>query len=273
MVGLARIRVTIGYAVTLLVVSTLMARLEPDAADRVIQHASTNLHNLAHGRLGTLLASAFVVDAGPPYLWLPGLVCLLALGELIWGGWRLIVLFGIGHVGATLVVAAGLVAAVGFDVVPVAVARDEDVGMSYGAAAVLGALTPVIPRRWQPVWMGWWLAASVVVVVVERDFTDVGHALALTLGLMVSAGLRRDGFWSWPRAVLAVAAVSFGFLVIANDSDVVRVAAQAGLVGASCGAALAFVSKWLLVQWNSSAEASIQSERHDSGGPRGVRRA
>ena len=55
----------------------------------MFRHASTNLHNLSHGRVGTLLESAFVVDAGPIYVWLPGLVCLLGLAELLWGsvGW------------------------------------------------------------------------------------------------------------------------------------------------------------------------------------------
>ncbi len=45
----------------------------------MISHASTNLHNLSHGHIGTLLVSAFVIDAGPIYVWLPGLMCLLAL--------------------------------------------------------------------------------------------------------------------------------------------------------------------------------------------------
>ena len=74
----------------------------------MIRHASTNLHNLSHGHLGTLLGSAFVVDAGPIYDWLPGLVCLLALAELLWRSARLVVAFAVGHVGATLLVAVGL---------------------------------------------------------------------------------------------------------------------------------------------------------------------
>ncbi len=44
--------------------------------------ASTNLHNLAHGHVGTLLGSALVVDARTLYFWVLFLTCLLALAEL-----------------------------------------------------------------------------------------------------------------------------------------------------------------------------------------------
>ena len=66
---------------------------------------STNLHNLARGRLGTLIGSAFITDGDDLYAWLPGLVCLLALGELFRRGGRLVVAFALGHIGATVLVA------------------------------------------------------------------------------------------------------------------------------------------------------------------------
>ena len=63
----ARARFTVGYVAILAAVSFAILSLDPHARELVIQHASTNLHNLANGRLGTLLGSAFVVDAGPLY--------------------------------------------------------------------------------------------------------------------------------------------------------------------------------------------------------------
>ena len=149
------------YAVIVTGVTTALYALGPQVQDRVIRHVSTNLHNLAHGHFGTLLGSAFVIDAGPIYVWLPGLVCLLALAELMWGSGRLVVAFVAGHVGATLLVAAGLTVAVELGWLPLSVSRATDVGMSYGAAAVLGSLTTAIPRRWRPAWIGWWLAVGV----------------------------------------------------------------------------------------------------------------
>ena len=79
---LARVRVTVAYAVIVTSVTIVLYALGPQVQDRVIRHVSTNLHNLSHGHFGTLVGSAFVVDAGPIYVWLPGLVCLLAIAEL-----------------------------------------------------------------------------------------------------------------------------------------------------------------------------------------------
>jgi hypothetical protein len=235
---MARVRVTLAYAVIVTCVTTTLLWLGPEVQDRVIRHASTNLHNLSHGRVGTLLGSAFVIDAGPIYVWLPGLVCLLAMAELTWGSGRLMMAFAVGHIGATLLVAAGLAAAVVFGWLSgPAVARATDVGMSYGAAAVLGALTMAMPRRWRPAWLGWWLAVGVAVVSVGRDFTDVGHAVALVLGMVISMRFGRPAGWTTPRIVLLGIAASFGYLVLASTS--LTLATACGFAGAALFEAVA----------------------------------
>ena len=148
--GLSRVRITLGYAAVLIGVSAALVDLGPRARAHVIAQASTNLHNLAHGHLATLVDSAFVTESGPMYFWLPCLVCLLALAELIWRSGRLAIVFVTGHIGATLLVAIGLTAAIEFGWLPLSVSRASDVGVSYGAVAVLGALTAAIPQRWRP---------------------------------------------------------------------------------------------------------------------------
>ena len=234
---LARIRVTLAYAVIVTSVTVALYALGPQMQDRVIRHASTNLHNLSHGHLGTLLGSAFVIDAGPIYVWLPGLVCLLALAELVWRSGRLVVAFATGHVGATLLVAVGLTAAVEMGWLPLSVSRATDVGMSYGAAAVLGSLTTALPRRWRPAWIGCLLAVGVAVVAVGRDFTDVGHAVALLLGMLVSTRFGRPAPWTTARFLMLAVAAAFGYLVLASTD--LLVATAAGLAGAVIGEALA----------------------------------
>jgi hypothetical protein len=232
---LALVRVTVAYAVIVTCVTVALYALGPLVQDRVISHVSTNLHNLSHGHFGTLLGSAFVIDAGPIYVWLPGLVCLLGLAELMWGSVRLVVAFVAGHVGATLLVATGLIAAVELGWLSVSVSRATDVGMSYGATAVLGSLTTAIPRRWRPAWIGWLLAAAVAVVAVGRDFTDVGHAVALALGMLVSTRFGRPHHWTPARFVVLGAAAAFGYLVLASTDLVVATAAgMAGAVIAEC---------------------------------------
>src|ERR1700753_2328223 len=147
---LSRVRITLGYAAVLIGVSAALVDLGPRARAHVIAQASTNLHSLAHGHVASVLDSAFVTDAGPMYFWLPCLVCLLALAELIWRSGRLAVVFVTGHIGAAVLGACALTTAIELHWLPIKLARASDVGVSYGAVAVLGALTAAIPPRWRP---------------------------------------------------------------------------------------------------------------------------
>lgn len=214
--GVRRARVTLSYAAIVATVTAVMVRMDPVMHDALIRHASTNLHNLSRGRIGTLVGSAFVVDAGSIYLWLPGLVCLLLVAELTCGAVRLVLTFVTGHVGATLLVAAGLAAAVKLGWLSASVARAPDVGMSYGAMAVVGALTGALPPRWRPAWLGFWFAAAAVVVSAGVGFTDVGHVVALALGMLLSTRFEVRPRWSAPTVTLLVLGASFGYLVLAD---------------------------------------------------------
>jgi hypothetical protein len=213
---LARVRVTVMYSGALVAVTIVMLMLGPFMRGEVVRRASTNLHNLALGHLGTLLDSAFVVDAGPIYIWLPGLVCLLAVCEIIFCSTRLILAFAVGHIGATLLVAAGLTVALKEELLSTSITRATDVGMSYGAIGVLGGLTTAIPRRWRPAWIGWWLGVAAASALVAQDFTDIGHSVALVLGMAVSTRFGQPGPWTPFRRVLLAVAASFAFLVLAN---------------------------------------------------------
>lgn len=233
-----RIPVTAAYAVAVVCASRALGDLDDDARDRVVRHASTNLHNLAHGHVATLFVSAFVIDVPALSLWLPFLVCLLAAAELIWGSGRLALAFVAGHLGATLLVAVGLVTAVEFTWVPASISRVSDVGMSYGAMGVVGALTAAVPARWRPFWLGWWLGAGVI-VAVDGDFTDAGHLVALVLGMALSTRFRTAARWTVPRVVLTAVGVPFGFLVLASSAPAFFAAPLGGAVGAVAGLVVA----------------------------------
>jgi hypothetical protein len=229
---LARVQFTVGYVAVLLAVSCAILLLGPQTRDLVIQDASTNLHNLAHGHVGTLLDSAVVVDAGPLYFWLPFLTCLLVLAELQLHTVRLIVAFLVGHIGATLVVAAALAVAVEIGWLPISVARANDVGMSYGALAVLGALTATLPRRWRTAWVGWWIAAGITAAIMGGDFTDAGHTVAVILGVLVSARFKRPVHWTPLRLFMLLNSTGFGFLLLAHHWWGMAATLAFGLLGA-----------------------------------------
>ncbi len=235
----ARVRVTLCYAAVVAAVTTVMVDMTPRVQAAVIRHMSTNLHNLSHGRIGTLVGSAFVVDAGPLYLWLPGLICLLAAAELAWGSKALAIAAALGHIGASLLVAAGLTVAVTFGWIARSVAHDPDVGMSYVAMAVLGMLTGAMPARWRAAWAAWWITVAAVVVAGGPDFTDVGHLLALVLGMMASVRVGKARAWTTPMVVLLSVGAAFGFLVLANDAVSMVSCATCGALGALVSLGLA----------------------------------
>jgi multisubunit Na+/H+ antiporter MnhF subunit len=236
---LSRVWMTLGYAATLVAVSVALVVLGPRVHDRVVGLASTNLHNLARGHLGTLFGSAFVTDAGPMYFWLPGLVCLLALAELIWHRGRLALVFVTGHIGATLLVAIGLTAAIELRWLPLSISRASDVGVSYGAVAVVGALTAAVPRRWKPAWLGWWVPVAIAAAVLSDDFTDVGHTIALALGLLVSTRLAGPAQWTPVRYALLAVGGSFGFLMLVHGEWTTLIAGAVGLLGAVAAVGIA----------------------------------
>jgi hypothetical protein len=229
---LPRIPVTVTYALAVVIITKVLDALGDDVRDRIVRHASTNLHNLANGHVGTLLASAFVVDAPLMSVWLPCLVCLLAVVELLWGSRRLMVAFVAGHLGATLLVALGLIAGVELAWLPASISRVSDVGMSYGAMGVLGALTAAVPRRWRPVWAGWWIGVGVIVVAMDGDFTDTGHLVALLLGMVVATRFGTTSGWTVARLSLCAFALPFGFLVLASSAPELFAACIGGVLGA-----------------------------------------
>lgn len=228
-----RVRVTLLYAVVLAVVAQALIMLGPQAQSDVVRAVSTNLHNLGDGRIETLIGSAFVNPDGPMYLWLPGFMAMLALGELLWQSRRMVAAFLIGHLGATMIVAVGLAAAVAGGLLSTSVADAADVGMSYGAVGVLGTYTAALPAHWRPAWAGWWLAVAAGSAALSGgDFTAAGHAVALIIGMLVGSRLGRPAPWTATRWGLLGVAVAFGYVVVGYNELSIPATAACGLLGA-----------------------------------------
>lgn len=185
---------TYGYAALLILVTVLVSVMSNSAQTRVMLHASTNLYNLLHGHIGTLLSSALLIgNTDVSLLVLPLLICLLALAEIKFGASRLIRIFLAGHLGSTLLVALGLWVSVEEHWLPLQITHAEDVGISYGSMALIGAFLVLMPERWRPTWAITWLAVAVAGVVMGHTFTNVGHLLSVSIGLLAGCWLIRSG--------------------------------------------------------------------------------
>ena len=170
----------------------------------VLAWISTNVQNLGDHPLGALAGSLVVVNgtltdvASRSF---GGTVITLGLGiggglwwlEVHRGRARAATVLIAGHVGGTLVAAVVILAALRSGRYPPEVRTASDYGISYGAEAVLGALTWALPRVGRIPWVAFvlaWPLAGADWFGVVPDFTTIGHLTAAALGLALGLGVR-----------------------------------------------------------------------------------
>ena len=175
--------VTYGYLAILFVTSWILAGLGDRLGDRLLLEQSTNLDNLAHDPVWVMLSSAFWIP-GRSDLVISALLFTLVLApvERRIGSWRTIGLFAIGHVGATLLTAAGLWIALQFDAVEPGVAHIRDVGTSYGFYAVAAGLTYSLVARLRRPYLAGLVGYLSIAAALSGSFGDYGHLTAMVIG-------------------------------------------------------------------------------------------
>ena len=204
-------------------VGAVLGWLDHAGVSQVVAGASTNLDNLRAGQIETLVTSAFLSEDVTLWALLLGIGSLLAGAELLWGSRRTVVTFVFGHITATLVVAAGLAVAVRQGWAPTSSLSADDVGVSYGMAAVLGALTASLPERCRAPWAVWWVSLATLAWMNTTTFTAGGHLTAVLLGLVVAAVAVHRGTVSapltGPRLALVAGGAVLGLAEIGWDSS------------------------------------------------------
>ncbi|MFF2810445.1 rhomboid-like protein [Streptomyces sp. NPDC058000] len=177
------------------------ARLPGPRRTELLRAHSTNVANLRAGRWSTLATSAALVEEPLPAAYGAALLATLGTAEARWGAGRAAAVFAAGHLGASLLVHAGLRARPGARraATPPQIseapggtggtAHAIDVGASYGFYATLGALAASLPHRGaRAAATGGLLALGAMPVVRRgRTFTDAGHLTALVLGVAMGA--------------------------------------------------------------------------------------
>jgi hypothetical protein len=176
--------VTYGYLAILLVTTCVLASTSGQVANRLLLQQSTNLHQLAHDPVRVLISSAFWLSSSS------GLVVCALLFTLVLapverriGSWRTSALFGLGHIGATLLTAAGLWIALHFDAAERSVVNAQDVGPSYGLFAVAGAMIWLVRADLRRPYAAALVAYVSLMAALSGSFTDYGHLIALALGI------------------------------------------------------------------------------------------
>lgn len=186
--ALARLRstpVSVGYLL-ILCATTFWLMTETDRdADRMLLSRSTNLDHLGRDPVRVIVASAFWLSSG----WRPLCVAaLLLLGvvaavERRIGSRRTVIVLAAGHVGATLLTAAGLWLVIRLGALAPSIAHARDVGPSYAIDAVAGSLTWLLAPRWRTPYLAALLLYVAVPAALAPSFSDVGHLLSVAIGL------------------------------------------------------------------------------------------
>lgn len=195
------------YVCLLLSLHLVLDHLVPkDDAARFVQYVSTNVDNLTSHPLAALAGSALMLDStlihiftigfvGTLITLVAGLMVVLPALERRLGAARALGVFVAGHVGATLVAAVIIEIAVAHGVYPSSVRSAHDVGISYGAQAVLGCGVVLLargrPRVLCAILVLAWPLGDMSVVGGLPDFTTCGHLIAALLGFAAGAFLER----------------------------------------------------------------------------------
>ncbi len=165
-------------------VTTWVLRDSPLVVRHVLlSEHSTNLHQLAHDPVSVLVTSAFWVTPGELPFWFVLFPLVLAPAERWLGSLRTIVVFAIGHVGATVITAALLAFAINHGHAPERLRHVVDVGSSYGFFCVAALFSYRLPRRWPWIWGAGLVASTLAIAIVHSTFTDYGHLTSVVIGL------------------------------------------------------------------------------------------
>jgi len=172
------------YAGIIFVTTWVAAGLPAVQRNALLRTQSTNLHNLRMHPVDVLFRSAFWSGSTAYLPFLLLLAVVLAPAEEWLGTVRLILIFLLGHVGATLVTAVALAHGQFASSGGTSLARTIDVGVSYGAFCVAGVLAYRLPMPWRVPYAAALVAIFATFAFVSGGtFTDFGHFTSVLIGL------------------------------------------------------------------------------------------
>ncbi|MCX5046558.1 hypothetical protein OG921_25635 [Aldersonia sp. NBC_00410] len=184
---------TFAWLAILLVTTVVQHLLTPAALDSLLGDRSTNLNNLADEPLQVLFTSLLWIDGA---YWLPYLLsfCVFhATAERWLGAWRWVLVGFTAHVLATYISEGVLGLEIHWGEADASLVDVRDVGVSYFLAGVIGVLTYHVARPWRWGYLGAVLLVYGAPLVLDPDFTELGHFSSILIGLAFYPMVRGRG--------------------------------------------------------------------------------
>ncbi|MFE2164149.1 rhomboid-like protein [Streptomyces sp. NPDC059447] len=170
----------------IIAVTSIVVAIAPDQIEHVLLHRnSSNIHQLDKYPVRALLSSAFwIEDPASLALYAVLFEVFHAPVERWLGTLRWLVIVATAHVVATLISQKVLLTAIRAHEAPRSMTHVVDIGVSYGLAASVGVLTYRIPNPWRWFYLAGAVAFFGIPLATGGNFTDLGHAISLAVGLL-----------------------------------------------------------------------------------------
>jgi hypothetical protein len=174
---------TYGWLTVLLFTTIIQHVITGRRLHILLLHESTNLKHLATDPLHVLYSSLLWIDGR---YWTPYLVLFtlfLAPAERWLGQIRWLTVGLCAHVGATYISEGLLYLAIQYHQAPERLVHARDIGVSYFLVGVTAVLTYHIAPPWRWVYFAVLVGLFGAVLIVEPDFTAIGHFSAIFIGI------------------------------------------------------------------------------------------
>jgi hypothetical protein len=169
---------------TILLITTIIAdHLTKRELHTVIVHDSTNIHELARDPLEVLFNSLLWIDGRywTPYLVLFSLF--LAPAEHWLGQLRWLTVGLTAHILATYISEGLLALAIRMHMEPQRLVHAKDIGVSYFLVGVIAVFAYRIATPWRWGYLAILITIFVIPLVVNLNFTAIGHFSSIFIGL------------------------------------------------------------------------------------------
>jgi hypothetical protein len=172
------------WLTVLLITTIIQHSLSRRALHFVLIHASTNLHDLATDPLHVLFYSLLWIDGRwwTPYLLL--FTLFVAPAEQWLGQIRWLTVGLTAHVVATYISEGLLYLEIQYHQAPERLVHARDVGVSYFMVGVIAVLAYHVATPWRWGYLAILIAVFAVPLIIDANFTAIGHFSAIFIGLL-----------------------------------------------------------------------------------------
>jgi hypothetical protein len=181
------------WLVVLLITTIIQHQLTRRELHTVLVHGSTNIRHLATDPLEVLFSSLLWIDGR---YWTPYLVLFtlfLAPAEQWLGQIRWLTVGLSAHIGATYFSEGLLYLAIQHHLEPERLVYARDIGVSYFLVGVIAVLAYHIALPWRWGYLAALIGIFTVALIINLNFTAIGHFSAIFIGLCFYPMVRGRG--------------------------------------------------------------------------------